>query len=259
MSSQYDMYFLSKNYVNSDDTINVSSADLYKTRLYDQNYILQWISSGETSETGYDTYIEVIFYEGSNTINRTIDTFVLQNINLADFKIQYYTGGAYAEIPDSEAIFTTNIDTSKRIKLSNTITTSKIKLLMKGTITPSEEKKVGQFWVLLETYELENPHTTRTREDETMTGFQRMGNGDGVLWTLWDKWGKTYELEDLTDTQLLELEDIYRQHSLFTFYENYSRNIDLIKQVFWVEMFTGEDNPIQGIQLNTLTMKLVEK
>ena len=133
------MIFLSKNYISADDTINVSSNDSYKSRIYDQNHNLQWISSGETSETGYDTYIEIIFYEGSAVINRTIDTFVLQNINLKDFKIQYYTGGAYADIADT--VFTTNADSTKRIKLSSSITTSKIKLLMKATITPAEEKK----------------------------------------------------------------------------------------------------------------------
>jgi len=256
--SAKDMFFLSKNYVNADDTINASSHDddSYKGALYDKDKLTQWTSSGETTETGYDTYIEVILYEGSNTVNREIDTFVLQNINLADFKIQYYTGGAYAEIPDSEAIFTTNTDTSLRIKLSNSITTSKIKLLMKATITPSEEKAIGEFWALLETYQLEFPYTSRKRSDSSLSGFQRMGNGEGVMWSVYDKWGKSYELMNVSDTQLEELESIYKEHAVFTFYENYTRDIDLIKEVFWVEEFEGEDDP--RTELNTVTLNLVE-
>lgn len=259
MGDERDMYFLSKNYLSADDTVNVSSGTLLKVRLYDQKYNLQWASASETSESDYSTYIEIIFKEGLVAINRTIDTFILQNINLKDFKIQYFTGGSYAEISSSEAIFTTNTATSKRIKLTNSITTSKIKILMKATIVANQEKKIGEFWACLETYRLVAPFTTRNRKDISQSGFNRLGDGTGTKWFEYNKWGKTYQLKNLTDTQLKALEDIYRLHSVFTFYENYTRDIDLIKLVFWIGNFSGSDNPKIDVELNSLDVELTEK
>lgn len=256
MVAKRDMYFLSKNYISADCTINVTSADTLKARIYDQKYNLQWISSGETAETGYDTYIEILFYEGSNTIERTYDTIVLQNINLKKFKLQNYSG-SYSDI--SGASFTVNADSSVRIKLASPVTGTKIKLLMESTIVANEEKKVAEFWVCLETYRVQLPRTERSREDFAKAGFSRLGNGAGTKWFEYNKWGKTYEFEFLTDAQLAELESIYRTHAVFTFYENYTRDIDLIKLVFWVGEFSGGDNPKVSIQLNTLEMQLMEK
>ena len=130
MGSERDIYFLSKNYVSGDDTINVSSGSLVKARLYDQKYNIVWSSASETTETGYGTYIEIVFYEGSNAINRTYDTIVLQGINLKKFKLQNYTGGAYADI--AGAAYTTNAESTLRIKLAASVTGSKIKLLMEN-------------------------------------------------------------------------------------------------------------------------------
>lgn len=257
MGSARDMYFLSKNYVSEYDTINVSSSDSYKTRLYDQKKELQWISSGETAETGFNTYIEIIFKENTSAVNRTYDTIVLQNINLKKFKLQNYTGGAYVDI--AGASFTVNADSTVRIKLASSVTGARIKLLMESTIVANEEKKVGEFWVCLEIYRLQNPFTTRNRQDAVMGGFYRLANGTGSQWYLYDKWGKVYKIKLLTDAQLSSLEDIFQDHDVFTFYENYTRDIDLIKLVFWIGEFTPEDNPKIGIERHTLSMELAEK
>jgi hypothetical protein len=258
MSGERDIYFLSKNYVNPDDTLNASSGALLLPRLYDQSYLMQWQSIGETSELlGYNTYIEVIFKEGSVAVSRTFDTLVLQNINLKKFKFQYDNGGLYSDIDGTS--FTTNAATSLRIKLAAPVTTTKIRLVIESTIIANEEKKIGELWAMLETYRLENSFTKRNRQDTFQGNFYRLGDGTGGKWKLYDKWGKVYTLRNLTDTQLAALESIYRAHSLFTFYENYTRNIDLIKQVFWVGNFTGEDRPKVGLELNDLSMEIVEK
>jgi hypothetical protein len=59
--------------------------------------------------------------------------------------------------------------------------------------------------------------------------------------------------------QLASLEDIYKAHEVFTFYENYTRDSDLIKLVFWIGDFGGDDNPKIGIELNSCSLELVEK
>jgi len=248
-----DMYFLSKNYINSDDTINVSSGDDYKSYIYDQNKSVQWESSGETSETGYDTYIEIIFYEGLSTVNRTYDTIVLQNINLKKFKLQNYNG-SYADI--SGASYTVNADSTVRIKLASSVTGSRIKLLMQSTISSGEEKKVGQFWVMLETYQLQNPRTTRSRQVEVEGDFYRLGDGTGEQWSIYEKWNKKYTFKYLSDTQIDELYDIYNEHEEFSFYEDYTRDIDSIRLVHWIGKFKDKDDA--RVELHTLNMELVE-
>jgi hypothetical protein len=257
MSGERDIYFLSKNYVNPDDTLNASSGALLLPRLYDQAYSMQWQSSGETAESGYNTYIEVVFKEGSSAVNRVIDTIVLQNINLKKFKLQYFVDDAYADIQG--ASFTVNAATSLRIKLAVPVTTAKIKIIIESTIVANEEKKIGELWAMLETYRLENSFTKRNRQDTFQGNFYRLGDGTGGKWKLYDKWGKVYTLRNLTDTQLSALESIYRAHSLFTFYENYTRDINLIKQVFWIGNFSAEDRPKIGLELNDLQMEIAEK
>lgn len=257
MSGEHDIYFLSKNYLNADDVVNVSSASLLIPRLYDQKYNIQWQSSGETGESGYNTYIEIIFYQGANTVDRTIDTFVLQNINLKDFKIQYYDDGTYVDI--GAATFTANAEINLRIKLTSPITTAKIKIVMKATIAAGEEKKIGEFWALLETYCLSAVLSVRTRKDTKLAGLYRMGDGTGVQWRQWDRWGKTYQVKNLNDTQLAALEAIFKAHLLISFYENYTRDINSIRLVHWIGDFTGDDNPKIGIYLNTVTLEMVER
>jgi len=249
-----DMYFLSKNYVSASDTINVSSGASYKSRIYDQRYDFQWISSGETAEAGYNTYIEIIFYEQSAVINRTYDTIVLQGINLKKFKLQNYTGGSYADIAGSEYIV--NADASVRIKLAAPVTGSKIKLLMQSTIAAGEEKKVGELWVCLQNYQLSNPKSARSQQNQTEMGFYRFANGAGAQWFIYDKWQKTYKIDYLTNTQIDSLYAIFNSHATITFYEDYARDINLIKLVAWVGSFMRDDNP--KTKLNTLTMALRE-
>jgi hypothetical protein len=257
MANERDIFFLSKNYVSADDTISASSGTLLLPRIYDQKFASQWQSSGETAETGYDTYIEIIFNELTTATDRVIDTIVLQNINLKDFKIQYFTGGAYADI--AEAVFTTNAATGLRIKLAASITTSKIKILMKATIVTGQEKKIGEVWAMLESYCLSAILSTRTRRDENLSGLYRFGNGGAAKWFEWNKWGKTYQIKNITDTQLAALEAIFSAHSSFTFYENYTRDINSIHAVLWIGDFAGDDNPKIGVALNSVTLQLVEK
>lgn len=258
MSGERDIYFLSKNYVSVDDAINVSSGDLLKSRLYDGRTAALWSSSGETTETDYNTYIEVIFYESTGAVQRTFDTIVLQNTNFKKFKVQYHNGSNYVDI--AEATVESNASNTVRLKITTPLLTSRIKVLIQSTIVASQEKTLGELWFMLQTYQLQNPLTTRSRADELSGGFSRLGDGTGTQWREYDdKWHKVYSIKQLTDTQLLALKAIHAAHLKFSFYENYTRDVDSIMMVHWVGGFDCEDNPKVSMELNTLDMELVEQ
>lgn len=257
-----NMFFLSKNYLNADDTITPTSNDAIKTYLYDQNKSTQWESTGETDEDGdYSCQIEITFYEGSLTTNRTIDTIVLQNINLKKFKFEYYDGSWNAM---AETQYTTNADTSLRIKLSSSVTCSKIRLMMDETIVATQEKKVGELWLLLETLELTLTKTTRrSRVDYLEGGNYRLADGILEQWTvalnnaLATKWQASYQLQWITDTVLNSLKDIYDTHDVITVTLDYARDVDAIYLCQWTGEWRSEDNA--KIQYHSVMLELKEQ
>jgi hypothetical protein len=249
------MFFLSKNYVSALDTINVSSGDLLKTRLCDQKSNLLWQSSGETGESGYNTYIEIIFFEGANAVNRAYDTILLQNINLKQFKLQNYAGGVYTDIPG--AAYTVNADNSVRIKLASPVTGSRIKLLMQSTIVAGQEKYVGEFWVMLETLNLAQVFTTRNRGDYYRGGDYYLANGSLSTYRLFSKATFTWEMANLSDDDYQTLKGIYDQHAILSFYPDYTRDIDGIYLMQWTGIFKGTTHP--KISINNISIELKEQ
>ena len=248
--------FLSKNYLTADCTINVSSGSAVKQYAYDQKKVTVWKSSGETDEDGdYSCSYEVLFYEGSVATARTIDTIVLQGINLKKFKIQYWTGAAYADI--AEAVYTTNAASSLRIKLASSVSTLKLNVVMDTTIVAGEEKEIGELWAMLETYELVGPRMKVSQSDYKDGGQYYLASGKLESWLLFNKYSGQFVFDFLTDTQLSELRAIYDEHDTFTFYINNVRDVDSIYLVQWINSFKVEDDTL--LKLNSLTMELMEQ
>jgi hypothetical protein len=220
------MQFLSKNYINVDDTVNVSSNDGLKGNAYDRLATTYWASTGETAEGGtYPTYYEVIFYEGSSTINRVIDTLVLQYINLKAFKIQYWNGAAYADF--TGGVFTVNAAASLRIKLATPVTTSKIKIIMDSTIVAGQEKSIGEFWACLQTLDI-NFRSSRSQNDYLLGANYRLADAVLETWFLASKKELPWTLANITDANLVSLKAIYDTHAPFSIYIDYDRDINSI-------------------------------
>nr|BDD45349.1 hypothetical protein 25 [Elusimicrobiota bacterium] len=251
-----DILFLSKNYLNADCTVNVSSNDSSKLYAYDQKRNTLWRSSGETDEDNdYSCFYEVEFYNGSDPVSRTVDTFVLQNINLKKFKIQYYNGGGYVDIPG--AGFINNASASLKIKLSSSITTSKIRLAMDSTIIAGQEKKIGEFWIMQEKLELKEVKTSRNRADHSESGHYYLASGKLETWNIFDKYNATWTIDFVDDSVYYLLKDIYDAHEEFTFYPDYERNTNEIYLVQWTGNWRSTDNP--KIQRHSVTMELKEQ
>jgi len=230
-----NFYILSKNYVNSNNTFNVSSNSADSFLLYDQSKAPQWKSSGETVENGsYSTYIEIIFYSGASAVNRNIDTIVLQNINLKAFKIQQFNGVSYSDIP--EAIFSNNSLSTIRIKLATPINTAKIKIIMDSTIIANQEKMIGEIWCMLENYNLAF-RSTRPRNDNLIGDNFRTVNGKLNTFYIISKVEFLWTLDNITDSVKDDLEAIYNNHSLICVYIDYDREPNSIYQGQWVNSF----------------------
>ncbi|MCK9583180.1 MAG: hypothetical protein M0Q46_06190 [Endomicrobiales bacterium] len=246
-------FFLSQNYIKADDTITVSSGNATKARLYDQNKTLQWQSVGETSESGYNTSIEIVFYEGLIATNRIFDTLVLQNINLKQFKLQWWNGSSYVDI--SEFSFTANALTTMRVKLTSAVTTSKIKLLMQSTITANQEKKIGQFWCLKETFELTEGRHNHIRADYKDGGNYRLASGTLETFTLFKKYAANIDFELLTLASIVLFKALYDTDENFTFYLNYSDDLDAIYNVVWVNTFNYDEDTLRGYFKLSMTIE----
>jgi len=133
-----------KNYINGDDTFTVSHGSATIARCYDRDSISQFISAGANSDSTTVT-IEAEFYEGSDPApNRVFDHLIMLNYNLKDWKLQYWTGAAWADI--TETIFTTDTENNRVISFAAK-TAAKVKLIANKTKVANEEKKVGEFIV----------------------------------------------------------------------------------------------------------------
>lgn len=247
-------YLLSKNYVSADDTINVSSGSGTKTRIYDQRVDVQWLSVGETGETGYNTYVEVLFYEGTNAATRTYDTIILNNINLKKFKLQNYTGGSYADITGTD--YTVNADTSLRIKLAAPVTGTKIKLLMWSTIVAAQEKKIGEFWVCLQSLELDS-FRSASRDQNFLTYGDNYRLADGTLeqWDIYDKGEWFWNIFNLTQTKMESLRSIFQDHEVIVFYPDYANDLDEVYLAQLTGQWRCNHNPKTNLYAAQLEIK----
>lgn len=218
-----------KNYVKVDDTITVSSGDTVKAKIYDQDSTTQWISSGETSEAGYNTYIEVVFYEGSVATNRLIDTLILLNTNLKDFKLQAYYAAAYHDV----LTVTSNALTLAYIGSYTPVTASKIKLLMKATISAGQEKAIGEMMVCSYQFVMTNVLMGHNRADKEMSASYRLADGTLETWWTWTKYALAASIQNVGTALRTSLKTLKDTHDDFIIAPDTDLWIDDYYTVTW--------------------------
>ena len=202
--------FLSSNYLRlSTAIITVSTGSSSKSKLYDRDKNTQWSSVGSN-----DTITESI--EVDFGVSKQIDTLLLQNINLKNFKLQYWTGSAWADVT---GVAETTWANNYYYKEFTAITTQKVKLLMYSTQTANQEKKVGEMWVMLKKYEIPDPNTFKFKpENIEINGYYRLGDGTQESWYIKSKWSNKIPFEYLSQSVTDSLKSIYDEHSAFTIY-----------------------------------------
>ena len=241
--------FFSKNFVDENDAIVVTSGDDVKKFLYDRDNSTQWKSLGETDEDGdYSCQIEVDFRSDNFSpvvCNRTFDTLVLLNINLKQFKLQYWTGSSWADI--SQTIKTTNSNSNVVIEfIDDPVTSSKIKLLMDKTIVANQEKKIGEFKVLEHKVTLINTLAgTYNRGEIKIGGRDRLKDGDLSQWFTARKATFTNTYANISHTIRTALKQVKLEGDLdfLTFYPDGDKWIDEIYEGIWVNTWNERYDP----------------
>lgn len=175
--------------------------------------------------------IEIQFYEGSVEVDRTINTFLLQNINLKEFKLQYEdSGGSWQNV--TGAVFTDNALTRILVEFSD-ITTGRMKLIMNKTITKSEEKKIGEFWLLDNLYDLTDAMDAYRPATLQKQGSFRLSSFNDTLWWLAEKYKATVGLKRITLAELGQLKAIYDPHEPFVWFPEPESRPNEIYLVNW--------------------------
>jgi len=154
--------------------------------------------------------IEIQFYEGSAALDRTVNTLLLQNINLKEFKLQYEnSSGIWVDVPG--ASWTNNTE-NRVFKEFSDITTGRMRLRMDETIVAGQPKKIGEFWLLNNLYDLTDAmdiyRPTRIQD----WGSNRLANFGDSLWWLNEKYKAVVGFRRITISELNELKALYDLH-----------------------------------------------
>lgn len=107
--------------------------------LFDRDMETVYTTSGANSDAT-QARIEITFKDSAGVnIARSVDSFFFGNFNFKNFLVEYWTGAAWA----SMFADTTNTDTNyyRTVSIQSTIA---IRISCTETITPDEEKKVGE-------------------------------------------------------------------------------------------------------------------
>lgn len=175
--------------------------------------------------------VEVQFYEGSNPIDRTVNTLCLENINLKEFKLQYEdSGGSWADV--SGMSWTTNTETFLFEEFSD-ITTGRMRLIIYKTMTQNDNKKIGEFWLMKNLYDLTDAMDTYSPSTLQDDGFVRLATFEDSLWWLHEKYKATVGLKRITLTELNELKTIYDYHEPFVWIPEPELRPDKFYLVTW--------------------------
>ena len=150
-----NLIILGENFVNDQNTYTVSSGDGQKGYIYDQKRITQWESTA--SAEGNSETIQIDFKDRVGDVaTRTIDRLIFLNCNLAKFKVEYWTGAAWALISESNFTVIPNTTTEVYIEMAASVSTQKLLITMTNTIGAVADKAIGEFKACLHIVELTN-------------------------------------------------------------------------------------------------------
>ena len=244
---------LSKNYVNVDDTFTLSTGTA--PSLYDWNRDTTWLSVGSTDAV--NETIEITFYEGADTINRTFDRFIVLDTNIHDFYLEYYNG-SWNTIAETD--LDNNTGTNIYIKFT-AVTGSKIRLNMLKTITPNQDKYISELIIAKSTLELSDLLSTRARDDISEEVSYRLGTGTLKQERFYSKYSQDITLEFDNKTQRNSLKTIHNTGDAFIFLwspDNLDDDEGGIYYVFWVGGWS-QSQTYKGSHITyTITMRLRE-
>lgn len=127
----------SRNWVDANDVFTSTHGGVTSS-VYDRSSVTQFVTSGANSDaTTFEITIE--FYEGGVSQSRTIDTLFLLNHNLKTWTLYYWNGSAWTSATSQAADATTS-----RYVSFGSVSCTKVKLSATATMTPNQEKSIGE-------------------------------------------------------------------------------------------------------------------
>lgn len=230
-----------KNYVSADDTITVSHSDATKSKLYDRDIDSKWITSGANNDAT-PTTVQVDFYEGTVAIQRTIDTLLLVNHNLKNWKYEYWDGSAW------QSLYTNATDSSSTRLVSHTqVTTYKVKITCNGaTQTVNAEKYIGEFYSTLLTCDIGQDFNTYNPNFRSMAKEVKLGDGSIHRTFVRSAPNRTSKYEAsaviklITDAKLATLYSIHELGEPFLWYPESTQRPTEMWYVHWYNVWRAQ-------------------
>jgi len=202
------MDFLVGNYLNTTTMISVDSGTLTFSNLFNPDKTKQWVSSGYND----DTATEILTISFSQTL--TVDRIGIKEHNLKEFKI-FYNGNTATTLPlasgDTTTIsYTGCSETSQFFNITPTDCTS-VSLYMTKTQTANSEKALGYLYVGESLLELPRiPSAKNYKIAKTTTRITHtLSDGGKRLQKISEKWNVQIKLNNLSDSSVKSLEDVY--------------------------------------------------
>lgn len=141
MSAGSKFYEMSFADLNRENIVKTSSHLGQVDFMLNRNPLFKWLSSGAASDSTTVT-IEITFDKA-----REFDTFILSDINLKEFDIDYFDEGSSMWV--NVIMETTNTELFFQQKITP-VTAQKIRIVMFKTIIPDQEKTIREFSVTKE-------------------------------------------------------------------------------------------------------------
>lgn len=174
--------FLSKNYVNSDaknngGTFTATTNQGQIERVYDGDPYSYWEDANGVD--GESQVITIDLYEAAAAASRSIDLVALLNVNLKNFKVEYFNGTwnifTGADYQSGVANFSAE---DLIISLASPVTgVTQLRITMTHTQTANQKKKVGEIVAALADYQMARPFDRYDKDFEEMRRIVRLGNG----------------------------------------------------------------------------------
>lgn len=210
------MEFNSVNYLDTSTMISVDTGTDTASYLFDRNSKRQYQSSGKNAD-GTAATITINF---PYTI--TIDKIVMQNHNLKGFSIYYNetttNSIAILNADTSTISYSSNSSTNQYFYFSATAMTS-LTIVPTSTMVANEEKKIGELWLMKQTYQLEyNPDSAKYKPNLNRKEYDHeMADGGTSLYVLDTKFETTIDLSFISNTERSSLYDLYSSWNEFVF------------------------------------------
>lgn len=222
-----------RNYVDDQCDITVSSGDAFKTRLRDRDKDSQWVSDGENSDAT-ESSVQVDFKEGGDDVERTINRVILVNHNLEDPIAEYWDGDSWESL-DSE----TDLTESTTIFTFNDVATQKIRIRNSQTQTTNEEKAIGEL-IACELLLAFSQDLTQYEVSHVDKSYEVMLADGGIHKTYnknslnrVEKYEARVSFEFLTQAEIVTLQSIKSTGRSFLWHPETTQRPDEIYEVLW--------------------------